>query len=683
MRLKLLVFSALLALACGAIIVQAGEPKEAPAKAPLKRFGTWGVDLSGRDLSVRPGDDFAAYAFGTWYRNAVIPADQIEIGPYSDLVNQTQAQLRWVIEDNAKNPTTPDGRLIADLYTAFMDEARIERLDEKPLGADLAAIRRISNKTEMAELMGRTHGSFGLPFYSAFLDTNPKEPARYALKLTQQGLGMNGRDYYLEEKFKAQKDAYEAYAARTLKMIGWQNAEDVARNIVAMETRIAEASWPLTERRNLSNTYNPMSVAELEALAPAFPWRAYLKGAGLGAVDRVIVLEKSAFPRIAAVFADTPLDTLQAWEAFQTVDQASPYLSRRFAESRFAFQGKVIQGLDADRPRWERGVNLLNRTLTHAVGREYIARFFPPASKAQMEELVANVRAAMANRIPRLQWMGPQTKAAALEKLAALRVRVGHPNSWRDYSGLSLDREDLYGSVQKANAFHWAFDVGKLARPVDMEEWGMAPHAVDAFASFSRLMMGFAAGILQPPFFDPNADPAVNYGAIGATIGHEIVHFFDDQGRKYDSKGVMRDWWTPEDAARFEKVADQLARQFDTYEVVPGVHVNGRQTLGENIGDLAGLVIALDAYHASLKGKPAPVIDGFTGDQRFFLSYAQNWQAKQREEFLRQAALADVHAPPLQRLLGSVRNVDEWYTAFDVKPGDKYYLKPEDRVRIW
>lgn len=675
MKLKVMA----LALALGSVVVGAGGQ----SGAPVKRYGTWGVDLGGRDLTVRPGDDFASYAFGTWYRNAVIPSDQHEVGPYGDLVNQTRAQLRWVVEESVRNPTTPDRRLIADLYTAFLDEARIEELDAEPLAADLAAIRGILGKTAMAELMGRTNGSFGLPFFVTFVRSDPKEPARNVLRLGQGGLGLNGRDYYLDEKFKSQKQAYEAYAARTLAMIDWPHAEDAARNVVAMETRIAEASWPQADRREISKVYNPMSVAELEALAPAFPWRAYLKGAGLGAVDNLIVLEKSAFPRIAAIFAETPLETLKAWQAFQTVDKAAPYLSRRFAESRFAFRGKVIEGLDAERPRWERGVALVDEVLTDAVGREYVAKFFPPESKAKMEDLVANVRRAMASRIQRLEWMGPQTRAAALEKLAALRVRVGHPESWRDYSGLSLDRANLYRNVKRAAAFHWAFMVAKLSRPVDMEEWGMAAHAVDAFANASRVMMGFGAGFLQPPFFDPNADPAVNYGAIGATIGHEIVHFFDDQGRKYDAKGVLRDWWTPEDAARFEKEADKLARQFDAYEAVPGVRLNGRQTLGENIADLAGVIIALDAYHASLGGRPAPVIDGLTGDQRFFLSWAQNWQAKQRDDFLRRAAIEDVHAPPLQRLLGSVRNVDEWYEAFDVKPSDKYYLKPEDRVRIW
>ena len=679
MKLKAGVYSAMLALVLGSFAAEAG----AQDGASVKRYGTWGVDLSGRDLTVKPGDDFASYAFGTWYRNAVIPPDQHEVGPYGDLVNQTRAQLRWVVEESARNPTTPDRRLIADLYSGFMDEARIEQLDDKPLAADLAAIRRIASKAEMAELMGRTNGSFGLPFFQAFIRSDPKEPAKNVLRLTQGGLGINGRDYYLDEKFKAQKDAYGAYAARTLKMIGWPNAEEAARDIVGMETRIAEASWPQADRREISKVYNPMSVTELEALAPAFPWRAYLKGAGLGSVDNLIVLEKSAFPKIAAVFADTPLEILKAWEAFQWVDRASPFLSRRFADSRFAFRGKVIDGLDADRPRWEQGVRLVDENLADAVGREYVAKFFPPESKAKMEALVANVRKAMASRIQRLEWMGPQTRAAALEKLAALRVRVGYPESWRDYSGLSLDRGNLYGSVQKTAAFHWAFNVAGLTRPVDMEEWGMPAYAVDAFANASRVLTGFGAGFLQPPFFDPNADPAVNYGAIGGTIGHEIVHFFDDQGRKYDAKGVLRDWWTPEDAARFEKAADQLARQFDAYEAVPGVRLNGRQTLGENIADLAGVVVALDAYHASLEGRPAPVIDGLTGDQRFFLSWAQNWQAKQREEFLRRAAVEDVHAPPLQRLLGSIRNVDEWYEAFDVKPGDKYYLKPEERVRIW
>ena len=679
MRLKALLVSSVLALVCGSFLVRAGEENG----ASVKRYGTWGVDLSGRDLSVRPGDDFASHAFGKWYRNAVIPPDQHEVGPYGDLVNQTRAQLRWVIEESARNPTTPDRRLIADLYSGFMDEARIEQLDDKPLAADLAAIRRVASKTEMAELMGRANGTFGLPFFPAFVRPDLKEPTRNVLRLVQGGLGLNGRDYYLDEKFKEQKEAYAAYAVRTLKMIGWPDAEQAARDILAMETRIAEASWSQADRREVSKIWNPMYLAELEALAPGFPWRAYLKEAGLGGVEKLVVFEKSAFPRIAAVFADTPLETLKAWEAFQWVDRASPYLSRRFADSRFAFRGKVIDGLDADRPRWERGVRLVDENLADAVGREYVAKFFPPESKAKLEDLVSHVRKAMASRIQKLDWMGPQTRAAALEKLAALRVRVGYPESWRDYSGLSLDRGDLYGSVQRAAAFHWVFNVSRLPLPVDMEEWGMPAYAVDAFANGSRVLMGFGAGFLQPPFFDPNADPAVNYGAIGATIGHEIVHFFDDQGRKYDAKGVLRDWWTPEDAARFEKAADQLARQFDTYEAVPGVRLNGRQTLGENIADLAGVVVALDAYHASLGGRPAPVIDGFTGDQRFFLSWAQNWQAKQREEFLRRAAIEDVHAPPLQRLLGSIRNVDEWYTAFDVKPGDKYFLKPEERVRIW
>ena len=678
MKLKSFVLSAVLALAWGSFAVGAGEPGDS-----VKRYGTWGIDLSGRDLTVRPGDDFAAFAFGTWYRNAVIPADQREVGPYGDLVNQTRAQLRWVIEESARNPTTPDRRLIADLYNAFLDEARIEKLDAEPLAADLAAIRRIADKAAMAELMGRANGSFGLPFFPAAVRSDPKEPAKNMLRLGQGGLGLNGREYYLDEKLKAHKEAYEAYAARTLKMIGWPNAEEAAREIVAMETRIAEASWPQVDRRDVTKTYNVMTLAELEALAPGFPWRTYLKSAGIGAVDKLIALEKSAFPGISAVFAETPLETLKAWEAFQTVDWASPLFSRRFVDSRFAFRGKVVEGLDANRPRWERGVNLVDETLADALGREYAAKFFPPASKAKMEDLVANVKGAMAKRIERLPWMGPQTRAAALEKLAALRVRVGYPESWRDYSGLSFDRGDLYGNVQRAEAFHWAFNVAKLDRPVDKEEWGMPAYAADAFASYSRVLMGFAAGFLQPPFFDPGADPAVNYGAVGAVIGHEIVHFFDDQGRKYDSKGALRDWWTAEDAARFEKAADQLARQFDAYEAVPGVRLNGRQTLGENIADLAGVIVALDAYHASLGGRPALVIDGLTGDQRFFLSWAQNWQAKQRDEFLRRAAIEDVHAPPLQRLLGSVRNVDEWYTSFDVKPGDKYYLEPEERVRIW
>lgn len=573
-----------------------------------------------------------------------------------------------------------------------MDVARIERLDDAPLQADLASIRNLSSKQGVAEAMGRAQWAFGHSFFTHIFSPDINEPTKYILALQQAGLGAPSKEPYLNEQMKGAKAAYEQHAARMLQMAKWNAPEEFARKIVDLETRIAEVSWDQVDRNNLSKTWNVMTVAELEALAPGFSWRSYLAGAGLGGVEETVVFEKSAFPKIAAIFADTPLDTLKAWMAFHKADRAAPYLSRRFQEANFGFWGKmgtrgsaahndILEGgLESLPPRGLRAVNLVNSTLVHPVGREYMARFFPPESKAQIEQMVHRIKAAMMDRIRQNQWMQPQTKAEALAKISAVRVGIGYPDEWRDYSGLSLKSDDLYGNVQKTSAYNWAWQVGKLGRPVDREEWLMAPQAVGGQISHTRLFMTLSAGILQPPFFDPGADAAVNYGAIGGVIGHELGHLFDDQGWKMDAKGMMRNWWAPEDAALFQTRSEQMVRMLESNEALPGVPVNGRMTLSETLANLFGWEVALDAYHASLGGKPAPVLDGFTGDQRFFLAFAQNGKAKVRDEFLKQMP---TQPPPIVTINTIARNIDEWYTAFGVKPGDELYLQPKERIRIW
>jgi putative endopeptidase len=424
-----------------------------------------------------------------------------------------------------------------------------------------------------------------------------------------------------------------------------------------------------------------MTVAELQAYAPQVDWTSYLAASDLTVGKDLIVGEKTAIQKIAAIYGETPLDTLKAWEAFHVADQAAPYLSKRFVDSRFALD-QALSGVKEQRPRWKRGVDLVNGSLGEAVGREYVARYFPPASKAAVEDMIKNLKSAMAGRIEHATWMSPATKAEALKKLAKMNVQVGYPDKWRDYSSLAIDPTDLYGDVQRSNALEWAYSIEDLNKAVDHKKWSMTPQTVDAYNGGLENRIVFPAAILQPPFFDASADPAVNYGAAGAVIGHEITHGFDDQGRRIDDTGALRDWWTAEDAKRFEAEAAKFGAQYDGYEPVPGFHINGKLTMGENIADMGGLLEALDAYHASLHGKPAPVINGLTGDQRFFLAFAQAWQSKQRDESVKRQLASNPHSPAKFRVIGPTRNIDAWYAAFKITDG-KYFLKPEDRARIW
>ena len=672
-------------LSAGAATAQTAAPATAEsAGATHAAIGTWGFDPVTRDLATKPGDDFNRYASGAWLDATEIPADRTSWSNWHVLFDQTQDYLKAIIENAAANPTSsPEATRIGGLFSSFMDEARVNQLGAAPLASDLQAIRAADSHEKLAVLMGRSFGGFGSSLFGASVFEDLKDPDAYAVYLSHAGLGLPEREYYLNPQFAAAKTAYQAYVARMLTLAGWPDADQAAADIVAFETQVAERHWLIADRRDMVKTYNPATLDQLAADAPGFPWRAWAEAAGFADRPQLIVSEASAFPRLAQLFAETPVATLQAWQAFNVADQAAPYLSQEFVDARFDFRGKVLNGTPENRPRWKRGVTLVDGTLGEALGKEYVARHFPASSKAQMETLVQNLIAAMRVRLQGLDWMSDETKQQALYKIDHFTVKIGYPEKWRDYSGLEIRPDDLYGNVERAAAFEWAYNLNKLKGPVDPLEWGMTPQTINAYYNPSRNEIVFPAAILQPPFFDPNADPAVNYGGIGAVIGHEISHGFDDQGRTVDGDGVLRDWWTAEDSTKFEQRITVLGAQFDAAEPLPGIHINGRLTMGENIGDLGGLLVALDGYHLSLNGRPAPVLDGLTGDQRFFLGWAQVWREKTRDAALQQQLATDPHSPGPARASLNLRNIDAWYDAFDVQPGEAGYIAPENRARIW
>ncbi|MES2033154.1 MAG: M13-type metalloendopeptidase [Pseudomonadota bacterium] len=693
MKRVLLSAAAALALTAAAgcfALANAAETAAAPASAAAAdvtkatRMGPWGFDSAGMDRSVKPGTDFVRFAGGKYLDQLVIPADRTNWGAFASLRELSDARTKAIIEGAAANPNQAgEAQQIGGLYKSFMDEAAVEARDAKPLAGDLARIKAATSRDQIAELMGASQGRFGGSFFGAYIWQDAKAPTQYAPYVSQAGLGLPDRDYYLDAKFAEKKTAYRAYVAQMLTMAGWPNAEKAADAIVALETEIAQASWTKVEQRDAEKTYNPKTLAELETLAPGFPWAAWAKGANLTKADKLIVGEPTAFTRIAAIYAKTPVETLQAWQAFHTANQAAPYLSKRFVDASFQFNGKTLSGQPEQRVRWKRGVSVVGDSLGEAVGKLYVDAYFPAESKAKAEKLVSDLLVAMKGRIEKLDWMSPETKAKALNKLSTFVVKIAYPDKWRDYSALTVKADDLYGNVERVNAFNWAFETDKLGKPVDRAEWGMFPQTVNAYYNPTMNEIVFPAAILQPPFFDPDADPAVNYGGIGAVIGHEISHGFDDQGSKYDADGSLRDWWQPADSTKFAAQTKRLGDMYSAFEPLPGVHVNGGLTMGENIGDLGGILVALDAYHLSLGGKPAPIIDGLTGDQRFFLGFAQIWRSKYRDDAVRQQVVSDPHSPAYFRGYGTVRNVDAWYDAWGVKPGDAMYVKPEDRVRIW
>ncbi|GAA0639506.1 M13 family metallopeptidase [Brevundimonas lenta] len=650
------------------------------------KYGTWGFDLNGRDTSVNPGDSFMRYANGAALDRMQIPSDRTSYGSFALLRELSDNRVKAMISGLVARTDLAAGsdeQKIADAYRSYMDEAGIEARDAQPLQPYLAAIRAADTHDKAAVYMGQTQGRIGGTIFGTGITIDQKHPTRYVVSTGQSGLGLPNRDYYLESRWAEKKVLYQAYVARMLGMIGWDNPEQAAADIVAFETRIAEAHWTPIQNRNRDETYNEYSIAQLASEAPGFPWQDYYNAVGVGDVSRLIVRQDTAMPKIAAIYAETPMSVIQAWQAFHTTDDAAGRLSKRFSDAQWEFRSRDLQGQPMQRSRDKRGISFAEGMLGEAVGRQYVAEYFPAESKAKMEELVANLRIALGNRIENYTWMSAETRAAAEEKLRKFTVKIGYPNKWRDYTALEIRPDDLFGNGERAGVFQWRYQLNRLNQPVDKDEWGMTPQTVNAYYNSANNEIVFPAAILQPPFFDPDADPAVNYGGIGGVIGHEIGHGFDDQGSKSDGDGVLRNWWTPEDKANFEALTTRLGAQYDAFEPLPGFHVQGGLTMGENIGDAAGTAVGLEAYHLSLNGQPAPVIDGVTGDQRFFYGWAQVWQSKMRDDALRQQIATDPHSPAEFRVIGPLRNVDAWYDAFGIQPGSKYYLAPEERVRIW
>jgi putative endopeptidase len=639
------------------------------------RYGTWGVDIATRDTSVKPGDDFQRYTSGKWMDENEIPADKSQNGVGSEVNDRNQERLRSIVT------SAPKDSQLGAFYASYMDEARLEQLDASPLKADLDRIAAIKSKADMTHFMAASARDFGSTVFGLGVLPDPANPTMNIAFVATSGMGLPDRDYYLTDKYKPQRDAYRAYIHRTLDMVGTPNASAAADQVLAFETEVAKISWPQAELRDIDKLNNPMTLAQLKAYAPQFDWDSYLHETKVLS-PHMIVGDNTAVKAMAALYERTPLETLKTWERFKVADQASNYLSKRFVDSKFEFT-KTLSGAKELRPRWRRGIGEVDGRLGELLGKTYVDRYFPAQSKTMMEELVANLKQAAAKRIQGNSWMEDATKKAALAKLAKMDVMVGYPDKFRDYSKLVMKPDDLYGNIKRSAAFEWDYQLGDLNKPVDRKKWAMSPATVDAYNGFLENKIVFPAGILQPPFFDPQADAAVNYGAAGAIIGHEIMHGFDDQGRKVDENGAVRDWWTKGDAERFKKLTDALGKQYSSYEAAPGVFINGDLTMGENIGDMSGLEVAYTAYQMSLNGKPAPVIDGLTGDQRFFLAFAQAWRGKQRDDAIKTQVASDPHSPRRYRVIGPLRNLDAWYAAFGIGPDSKFYIAPEQRVRIW
>jgi putative endopeptidase len=664
--------------------------------APL--YGSHGFDLGGVNPQVKPGDDFFRATNGAWLDKVEIPSDKPGYSLRLAITDMTDMRLHEIMEGEAAKaghqPVSVRGKVGA-FYRSFMDERRIEKLGAGPLAAHLAAIRSADTREKIAGLMGRANTDFYGAIFGVNLDIDLKDPRQYAVYVGQAGLGLPDRDYYLEKSFGPKLAKYEVYAATLLRLIDWAEPEQTAKAVVQLETKLAEASWSKTQQRDLVANYNPMTPAELEGFAPGFAWKDFFENSGVGAQTRFIVLEKSALPELAAVYAATPVATLQAYLAFTAADHAAPYLSSPFAAAFFDLHKRELSGQFQENVRWKLAVHAVSGgdygagdhfdrfgNLGWAVGELYTEKYFPPEAKAKIEKLVSFVKAAYRTRIERLDWMGADTKKEALRKLDSYVIKVGYPDKARDYSKVIIRDDDLVGNVLRAATADWAFYTARLGGPVDQGDWGMTPQTNDAYNGSLRDIV-FPAGILQPPVFDPDADPAYNFGAVGGIIGHELTHGFDDAGRKLDTDGRLRDWWTAADGKEFEARAKKLSMQYSSFEPLPGVHVNGDLTLGENIADLGGLTLALDGYRLFLAGSPAPVVDGLSGEQRVFYGWSQAWRGKYRDDFIRRQVVGDPHSPRQYRVNGIVRNLDAWYEAFGVKEGDKLYLPPAERVRIW
>jgi putative endopeptidase len=664
---------------------QSPPPQVAPGTFAHKaEIGDFGLDLTTMNPAVRPGNDFYAYANGKWLDSFEIPADRSSYGPFNKLEDLSEERVRGIIEQAASSHPqagTPEQK-IGDYYASFMDQQAIEANGLTPVAADLKRIADAADRKEIAALFG-TSGFATL--FDIDLPPDLKNPDRYSIVITQSSLGLPDRDYYLKDDPQLQeiRQKYVAYIEQMLTLGNIPDAHARAATVMSFETEVAKAQWPIEKRRDVDATYNPRTKTQLIAYAPGFPWQAFLDASEIGTREELILSELTAIRDLASIFKTTAVPTLQAYLTFHYLSDHAPYLPKRLDEARFAFYGKTLRGQPEQRERWKRAVSAVDDALGEQVGQVYVAKYFPPESKAKVQQLVANLRAALSERIDALAWMTAETKSRAHEKLATFTPKVGYPDKWKDYSTLEIRRNDLIGNVRRSSLWQWRYQVARLDKPVDRAEWQLTPQEINAYYNPLNNEIVFPAAILQPPFFDPNADDAVNYGAIGAVIGHEIGHGFDDQGRKFGPDGSLKDWWTQKDDQEFTARVSHLIQEYSQFEALPGLKVNGANTVGENIGDLGGLNMAHEAYKLSLKGAQPSVLDGLTGDQRFFLSWAQVWRAKFRDGAMREIVMSDVHSPPRFRVNGTMPNINEWYAAFGVQVTDKLYVKPADRVSIW
>ena len=681
---------AVLVLVCGAT----GWVR--PAQAQQAGEAAHGILPENLDTSVKPGDDFFRYSNGGWLKRTEIPADRASISVFQTLVDKSNQRVRGLIEEAVKaNPARgTNQRKIADLYTSYMDEAGIEARGLAPLKTHLDAIAAIKDKKELAFALGKTlradvdalnNTNFHTPnLFGMWVAPDFNDSDHYAAYLMQGGLQLPDREYYLaqSERMKNLRAQYQAHVAAMLKLVGFSDTEARAEKTVGLERAIAEKHLSLAENEDIHKANNPWTKVDFTAKAPGLDWGEYFRGAGLEKQEAFIVWQPGVFTAESALVASEPLDAWKDWMAYHLIEAYGGVLPKALAEERFAFFGKAMTGAKEQRPRWQRAVTTVNFQLGDAVGQMYAKEYFPPESKRQVEKMVANIEAAFRKRIDALAWMSPATKAEAKAKLDTLYVGIGYTEHWQDYADFEVEADDIFGNLWRGSLFAYHRQMARLGKPVDRKEWTMTPQTVNAVNLPLHNGLNFPAAILEPPFFDPKASDAFNYGAIGSVIGHEVSHTFDSEGAAFDSKGNVRNWWTPADLAHFESSTQKLAEQYDTYKPFPDLAVNGKQTLGENIADVAGIAASYDAYQTALGGKTPPEQAGFSGDQQFFLAYGQTRANKQREGALRQQVLTDPHAPSEYRT-DTVRNTDAWYLAFQVKDGEKLYLSPEQRVRIW
>ena len=697
MNTKMKLLPAIIALSLGVVacsdesapVASSSDTPETVLANAKPELGDFGVDLSQQDPNTKPGDDFFRFANGKWLDEFELPADRSNYGSFSVLGDRSDERVNTIIEDLSAAEPAADTveQKISDYYLSYMNTEVLDERGIGPLREKLAQLSAIDSRAALIAALGRSQLDATASPFGWYVGADRRDPDRHQLVLSLGGIGLHDRDYYLldTEQYVSVRSEYVAHIERILGFAGIENAAEKAQAVLALETAFAENLWPRADRRNRDLTFNPMTYTEFKAAYPNMDWDAYWVAAGISEIEDLNVSYPTAMAPIIALLDSVAVEDWVSYMSYQHISNLASVLSQEIDNENFHFYSTVLNGVPEQRQRWERGVERVGslNSLGEAVGQIYVQKHFPEAAKQQMQGLVENLRTALANSIASLDWMGEETKNEARLKLESFRPKIAYPDEWRDLSSIEISRDDLFANARSLREFNYADEIGRLGKPTNREEWGMTPQTVNAYYNSSFNEIVFPAGILQPPFFDPAADMAVNYGGIGAVIGHEMGHGFDDQGSKSDSLGVQRNWWTDDDRANFEKLTTALAAQYDQFEPVPGYFVDGNFTLGENIGDVGGLSLAYRAYKLSLGGEEAPVIDGLTGDQRFFLSWAQVWQRKYREDALIKRLTSDPHSPSEFRVNGVVRNFDEWYEAFDVQPEDALYLAPEDRVRIW